>query len=322
MNLDRRRFIAGTLMAAPALTSVKALARCYSPIQLGVQTYSFRDMLQTPGDMVDKMIAACKAAGFDMIELFEPTIQPPEFSKDAPWAMIDGKPTQASIFGKPPEGPPPASVIENRERIRQWRLNTDLSYFENIGSRFKDAGIAVQAFNFGLKEDCTDAEVERGFAIAKALGTGVITASTTIRMAQRSVPFFARHKVLLGLHGHSNLHDPNQFATPESFVEGLKMSPFYRINLDIGHFAAAGFDTVDFIEKHHECIVSLHIKDRKANEGANMPLGEGDTPVAATIRLLAEQRYRIPAIFEYEYAGADSVTELRRMKAYAEKILA
>jgi hypothetical protein len=25
---------------------------------------------------------------------------------------------------------------------------------------------------------------------------------------------------MLGLHGHSNLHDPNQFATPESFAKG------------------------------------------------------------------------------------------------------
>ena len=320
MDCSRRHFAIGALLAVPAITAFsKGL---HASVQLGIQTYSFRDMLQTPGDMVDKMIAGCKATGLDTIELFEPTIQPPAFSKDAPWAVIGGKPTQASLFGRPPEGPPPASVLENREQIRRWRLDTEIAHFVEIGRRFRKAGITVQAFNFGLKEDCTDAEVEQGFAITKALGTDVMTASTTKKMALRTVPFVARHHIILGLHGHSNLHDPNQFATPDSFEEGLAMSPFYRVNFDIGHFAAADFDVITFLAKHHARIISLHLKDRRKHGGANMPFGEGDTPIAEAVRLIRDRRYRIPALFEYEYAGSDSVTELLRMKAYVEQALA
>lgn len=322
MDCSRRHFAIGAVLAAPALTAYAKSARQRASVQLGVQSYSFRDMLQTQGDMVDKMIAGCKATGLDMVELFEPTIQPPAFSKDAPWAVIDGKPTEASLFGRPPEAPPPAAVLENRERIRRWRLDTDMAHFSEIGRRFRKAGVTVHAFNFGLKEDCTDAEVERGFAITRALGTRVMTASTTKKMALRTVPFAARHRILVGLHGHSNLHDPNQFATPDSFEEGLAMSRFYRVNFDIGHFAAADFDVIAFLAKHHARIISLHLKDRKIHGGANMPFGEGDTPIAQAVRLIRDRHYRIPAFLEYEYAGSDSVTELRRMKAYVEQALA
>lgn len=330
MNVSRREFGLGAALlgmaglgGTPALAGSRGSAhRLERGLQLGVQTYSFRDMLPTPGDMVTKMIAGCHAAGLSSVELFEPTIQPPAFSADAPWAVVAGKPTEASLYGRPPEGPKPASALALREEMRAWRLNTPLSHFQAIGARFRAAGIAVQAFNFGLKEDCTDAEVERGFAMAKALGTRIMTASTTLKMAERTVPFAARHRVLLGLHGHSNLHDPNQFATPDSFEKGLAMSPFYRINFDIGHFAAAGFDVSAFLEKHHERIVSVHLKDRKLHEGANMQFGQGDTPIREVVRVIVRHGWPIPAMLEYEYAGADSVTELRRMKDYVRAALA
>ncbi|NKI98733.1 TIM barrel protein [Novosphingobium sp. SG707] len=322
MKMSRREFGFGAAVLGMGAPAFAAPRRSAARLQLGVQTYSFRDMLQTPGDMVDKMIAGCRAVGLSSVELFEPTIQPPAFSRDAPWASVAGKPTEASLYGRPPEGPKPASTEQVREQVREWRLKTPMSHFAAIGARLRAAGITVQAFNFGLKEDCTDAEVERGFAMTRALGTQIMTASTTLKMAERTVPFAARHRVILGLHGHSNLHDPNQFATPESFEKGLTMSPFYRINFDIGHFVAAGFDAPAFLEKHHEKIVSIHLKDRKTHEGPNTVFGEGDTPIRDVVRMIARHGWAIPAMLEYEYAGADSVTELRRMKDYVRAALA
>ena len=45
------------------------------------------------------------------------------------------------------------------------------------------------------------------------------------------------------------------------------MSNLIAINLDIGHFTAANFDALDYLDKHHDRIVSLHIKDRRAIRG-------------------------------------------------------
>ncbi len=317
MDFTRRSaIIGGTLLSMGSGVAFARGAVSPAPTRIGVQTYSFRDMLPLPGDMVDKMIDGCRRLGVDMLELFEPTIQPPAFSENAPWAVKDGKLTQASLYGRPPEGPPPANVLETRQRIREWRLSTPLSHFREIGRRFARAGIEVQAFNFGLKEDCTDAEVEWGFAVTKALRARAMTASTTLRMAARSAPFAARHRTIVGLHGHSNLRDPNQLATPESFEQALKMSPWYRLNFDIGHFAAGGFDTLGFLHRHHKKIISVHLKDRKAHDGMNMPFGEGDTPVCNVVRTITGNRWPIPMLVEYEYAGGASVPELARIIQY------
>ncbi|AXB78603.1 sugar phosphate isomerase/epimerase [Novosphingobium sp. P6W] len=321
MDVTRRTLLTAAATGA-AVLSVPSLARPRRyKVRLGIQTYSFRDLLPTPGDTVDKMIQACKDLGVDMIELFEPTVEPPALSAHAAWAFTGGKPTEASLYGRPPEGTRPAAVLQSREDLRKYRLATPIARFREIGRRFRAAGIEVQAFNFGLKDDCTDAEVEWGFAATKALGTNLMTASTTLSMLRRTAPFAARHRTLLGLHGHSNLRDPNQLATPESFEQGLAMSPWYRLNFDIGHFAAAGFDTLGFLHRHHENVCSVHLKDRKANFGMNMPYGQGDTPIAGVVRTITENGWNIPIFLEYEYAGGPSQDELRRSLAYVRKFV-
>jgi sugar phosphate isomerase/epimerase len=328
VNLSRRAFLELSAAGLPltlGLSAERLLARPSEAqgVRLGVQTYSFRDMLQTPGDMTDKMIAAMQELGLTECEVFEPTLQPPALSADAPWRMTAGKPSEASLLGRPPTGPPTAAQLASREAVRQWRLGEGLDQVKAAAAKFKRAGIRVFAFNFLLKDSCTDEEVERGFQMTHALGAKVMTASTTLTMARRTVPFVEKHKVLLALHGHSNLTDPNQFATPESFAQGLAMSPYYRVNLDIGHFVASGFDAVAYIRANHERITNLHIKDRKKNDGPNTPFGQGDTPIKAVLQLLKTQAYPIPAYVEYEYAGTENSTaEIRKCLEYVKSALA
>ena len=111
--------------------------------------------------------------------------------------------------------------------------------------------------------------------MAKALGAEIITASTTLDVAKRIAPFAEKHKMIVAMHGHSNVNDPNEFATPESFAAAMKMSKYFKVNLDIGHFTAANYDAVAYIREHHADITNLHLKDRKKNQGDNMPWGAG-----------------------------------------------
>ena len=318
--MNRRTFLAGL-----AFTAGYSLA--YSPLsfskefklQIGVQTYSFRDLLPQGGDVVGNMINQCKELGITTVELFEPTIQPPEFSANAPWAFKE-KPTEASLYGRPPEGPTPTEVLANRDKMREWRMASPLSYYTDIAKRFSEAGIKIHSFNFGLKEYLNNEEVLKGIAITKALGTNIMTASTTIKMAERVTSIFEENDIILGVHGHSNLHDPNHFATPESFDKALAMSPNYMLNLDLGHFAAAGFDCVAFVASHACRIVSVHLKDRQKNNGKNMPYGEGDTPLREVLQLIRERQLNIPAMIEYEYAGGSSLEELKRIQAFIKSV--
>jgi sugar phosphate isomerase/epimerase len=326
MQYSRRAFVGLAVASLPAAALAGAVGRTNSVVEgvrLGVQTYSFRDMLGTPGDMADKMIAAMQELGLSECEMFEPCLQPPALSADAPWRIVAGKPTEASLLGHMPTKAPGAADLAHLEAVRQWRLGEGLDHVSAAAAKFKKAGIRIFAFNYLLKDTCTDAEIERGLQMTKAAGTRIMTASTTLTMAKRSIPFFEKHDVLLGLHGHSNLEDPNQFATPASFEQGLAMSKLYRINLDIGHFAAAGFDSVAFIRAHHDRITNLHLKDRKKKDGANMPFGQGDTPIHPVLQLMKEEAYPFPADIEYEYAGVGTSTqELGRCLEYVRAALA
>ena len=140
-----------------------------------------------------------------------------------------------------------------------------------------------------MRDDFTDEEIARGFEMAQALGVKIITTSATVSVTPRIAAQAEKYKMVVGMHGHSNIKDPNEFAKPESFVEAMKLSPYIAVNLDIGHYWAAGYDPVAYIEEHHERIVTLHIKDRKKNQGKNMPFGEGDTPIREVLQLLRAQ---------------------------------
>ena len=98
------------------------------------------------------------------------------------------------------------------------------------------------------------------------------------------------------------------------------------INLDIGHFTAAGYDAVAFIQQHHDKITNLHLKDRKKNHGPNVAVwGTGDTPMREVLQLLKNRKYPFPANLELEYPippGSDIVAEARKCFAYVKSCLA
>ena len=214
------------------------------------------------------------------------------------------------------------AMRKQREETRQWRLTVSLDHFKDIRKKFDTAGIKLQAYNYSFNDSFTDEEIERGFQMAQALGVKFITASSTVSAAKRVAPFADKYKITVAMHGHSNITDPNEFAKPESFAAAMAMSKYFAVNLDIGHFFAAGFDPIAYITEHHARITNLHLKDRKKDNGANVPWGEGDTPIKQVLQLLKQKKWDIPANIEYEYRGEDTVAEVRKCFQYCKQALA
>jgi sugar phosphate isomerase/epimerase len=103
----------------------------------------------------------------------------------------------------------------------------------------------------------------------------------------------------------------------------MALSPYFKVNLDIGHFTAANFDAVAYIRENHEHITHLHIKDRKRNDGTNEQFGDGDTPIKQVLALLKEKKFPIRAFVEYEYVGIrTSPEEVKRCMEYMRAALA
>ncbi|HEV3138887.1 MAG TPA: TIM barrel protein [Vicinamibacterales bacterium] len=306
--ITRREFgqIALAGLALPRF--VRAAGSEFNGVRLGAQSYSFRDLPRTPGgDAVDQVIKAFRECELVECEFFAAQVEP-QFSSGARGRRGD---------------PPSADVVKAREDLRKWRLETPLDHFRDVGEKFRKAGIEIYAYNYSPNRDYTDAEIDRGFEMTKALGAQIITASTTIETARRIAPLAEKHKMVVAMHGHSNTSDPNEFCTPDSFAAAMKMSKYFKVNLDIGHFTAANFDAVAYIKEHHKDITNIHLKDRKKNQGDNMPWGQGETPIREVLQLLKKERWPIRAYIEYEYRGqGTSVEEVKKCFAYAKAALA
>ena len=277
-----------------------------SGVHLGVQTYSFRDMTKAPtADAVDIVVKAIADCGLSECELFAAHVEP-----------------QPNVRGGRGAAPSP-EVQQAREDLRKWRLETPMDHFRSVRKKFNDAGVTIYAYNYSFNRSFSDAEIDRGFDMAKALGAEIITASTTLDVAKRVPPFAEKHRMVVAMHGHSNLKDPNEFATPESFAAAMKMSKQFKVNLDIGHFTAANFDAVAYIREHHADITNLHLKDRKKNQGDNVPWGQGDTPITQVLQLLKKEKWPVRAYVEYEHRGtAGAVNEVKTCFDYVKRALA
>jgi sugar phosphate isomerase/epimerase len=299
----RREFALLTLssLALPAVVRAQTIGG----VRLGVQTYSLRGLPRPAGgDMVEPLIAGMTECGFTECELWAPQIEP------------------ASPFGRGVR-PAPEELQKVRESLRRWRVETPLDHFRSIRKKFETAGVRIWAYNYSPDIRFTDEEIDRGFDIAKALGAEIITASATLESAKKIAPFAERHRMVVAMHNHSNTKDPNEFATPESFAAAMTLSRYFKINLDIGHFTAANYDAVAFLKEHHASVTNLHIKDRKKNQGDNVPWGTGDTPIRDVLQLLKRERWSIRAYMEYEHRGtAGAVEEVKTCFAYAKQVLA
>jgi sugar phosphate isomerase/epimerase len=286
MQHTRRQFLAtsaGIAAASSALRAHEGIHSIFQGVQIGAQSYSFRDR------PLEEAVEAMHNIGLGECELWSGHME-----------RTDGK-------------------RMSREELRDWRLNVDLAEFENVAKLFHEEGVELYAYNYSFREDFTDAEIERGFEMAKALGAQVITASGNVSVAKRVDKAAQKYKMRVGMHNHSHIRE-NEFATAEDFARAMKGTKYIAINLDIGHFFGAGFDPVDFLKKHHDDIVTIHVKDKNKDD-VNMVFGEGATPIVECLHVLRDNKYRIPANIEYEYKGGDPVVEVTRCFEFMKKAL-
>ena len=161
--------------------------------------------------------------------------------------------------------------------------------------------------------------------------------------AQYSVPFSCRHLLrawasftlskskYASQYGRSSSSGVGQKQVSTHFTEpsgssracAMALSKYFKVNLDIGHFTAANYDAVAFLKEHHAAVTNLHIKDRKRDQGDNVPWGMGNTPIREVLQLLKREKWPIRAYIEYEHRGtAGPVDEVKTCFAYAKQAIA
>ena len=292
--ISRRQFATELAMATGAVAlplhmawAQKAPSSMVHGVQLGVQSYSFRDR------SFEQAIKAIVEVGINSCELWSGHLEPQGI------------------------GP---------EKLRRWRLETPLSFFEEAGQKLSNAGIQLNAYNYSFRKEMSNEEIQRGFQMTKALGATAMTASSNPSIAKRIDEYAQKFKMRVGMHNHAQGGKGDEYDGPKDFAAAMTgTSPYICINLDIGHFVAAGFDPVDYIDQHHARIVALHIKDRKKSLGVSSPtlkFGTGDTPIRDVLQLLKKKQYEIPANIEHEIDGQPAMEGVKESLEYCEKALA
>lgn len=201
--------------------------------------------------------------------------------------------------------------------------------FKAMKKRFDDAGIRVNAYCVNFPVDADNDHLDRGFNGALLLGTNVMTASVKKPIVPKLDQWCQKYKIKLGLHNHwfgeswFKGDRTQEFETPQDFLDAIKSSSQYlSINLDIGHFYAAGYDPVSFIREHHKRIVSLHIKDRDRDDAhTQRRFGQGATPITETMKLLKKIKFAYAANIEYEPEQENPTEAVRECVAYLKRAL-
>ena len=307
-QISRRRFLASTAALAgfslmgggPAYGTLSQAPRSEKGFKLGVITYSYRSIPHSVVDLIDWV----RYAGLNSVEIMGHTLE--EYA---------GAPEPEGFFFR---------GRRHAREMREWRPSVSMDRFRELRSIYNNSGINIDITNLG-RPDWTDEEIDYAFNVAKALGCRGITFEIGIDSARRMAPFAERHDQYAIMHNHGQ---PGRRGF--SFEEHLAFSDKLMLNLDVGHYwGATGRHPNHVIEKFHDRIISLHIKDKTGPDerpaDTNMPFGEGSTPLGDILRLVRDGDWPITADIELEYPipqGSNAVEEVKKCADYCRALLA
>lgn len=243
-------------------------------------------------------------------------------------AAAAGGSSRSRVSGRRRETTPKERAVLDSavKEIRTWRLAASMDGFKSFRKKYEDAGVLIDIVKFDSVDKMVDDELDYMFQMAKALGARFITCEPPLSTTKRIGAFAEKHKLIVGFHGHAAVDRPESFAAPQSWETAMSYSKYNGANVDIGHFIAGnGFSPAEFIKKHHNRISNLHLKDRKKDQGPNMPWGQGDTPIKDILQLMKREKYDFMATLEMEHPipeSSDVMTELAKCIQFCKDALA
>jgi len=287
----------------------------YKGVQLGAITYSWRSMPSTPADL----IKYCEQAGISSLELMGNVAEA--------WAGAPEGPAWPSNFREMSEEERAEfrqKRQEHAQAMSEWRINeASPEKYKELRAIFDEAGIHIHTVKFS-PANWSDAEIDYAFESAKILGAKGVTNEIGHEAAKRLGPFAEKHGMYAVFHNHGQPGD-----SAFNFEDFLAYSPANMLNLDVGHyFGATGKHPNEVIEKLHDRIYSIHLKDKTGKDAdppdTNKPWGQGDTPLGDILKLIQEKQWNIYCDVELEFeipAGSDAVTETKHCVDYAKLLL-
>lgn len=311
--VSRRQFVQLGLAGLASAAMAAKLHSVVGGLHVGIQTYSLR------GLRYPDLVSAIQEVGIAECELFSVQVEPT--AADAP-------------------------------DIMKWRDSVSLDYFKDIRKKFNQAGITIYTYNprFGAgggrgargrgpnggpaspaagapgasappatpptaaaaAPPITDAQIDRIFEFTKALGAKSLSSNMPIDMVKRVVPFAEKHKIIVAVAS----------SNPDVLTQVPAISPWLRMDLDIGDFTRAGHDALQFVKDNYQHLLDVHLKDCKF-QGVSVPFGTGDSHMKEVLQFLRDKKSQARANIDCDYPGTGtSVDEVKKCYDYIKSCLA
>lgn len=298
------------LSALPAAAFLQTTARPdskFAGVQIGLNVpYSFGSNALSG----DETLERCLQLGISAVELRS---QPIESFLGVPPDLV-----KAASPGRNPAPEQQAARTAALADLRKWRVAAPIEKVSAFRRKYEDAGVRIEILKFDGIYAREDDELDYCFELAKAAGARAISCEISVKDTQRIGTFADKHRLMVGYHGHAS-------TTPADWETAFGYARHNGANVDIGHFIAGNNTSpLPFLQKHHERVTHIHVKDRKMKEGPNTPFGEGDTPIKEVLQAIRQHRWPMQATIEFEYpvpAGSDRMKEIARCVQYCKDAL-
>jgi len=328
----------------------------FGGVKIGAITYSWRSM---PAGL-ENVVKYCKESGLSNIELMSTDLEdflgapknPSQSMFQRPPAVqsAPGTPgTPAGQPGQPPQPPQGApgtpdapggqtapggqrrqmtpemqeAITKYNEDLKKWRTTLSMEKVAPARKLFTDAGIDIHIVKFSPGR-WSDEEIDYSFKVAKAMGAKGVCDEIGDEAVKKMAPIATKNGMFAIFHQHM------QFANEGfSYDPFLAVSPAVMVNFDAGHFfGSTGIHPNTIIEKYHDRIISIHLKDKTGPKttppNTNQVWGQGECPIEDILLLLKEKKWPIYVDVELEYdvkPWSNAVREARLCVNYARQIL-
>ena len=325
-GLSRRKFIGTAATATVAFSCLPAGFACtgsasskpnskFGGVHIGAITYSWRSMPSSADDILNY----CLNGGISSLELMGNVAE-----EYAGIPAMPPRPPRGTDLDESQQAKYHEAVEKAREQQCNWRLSLPMNIYKELGKKFKKAGILVHTVKFA-PSGWTDEEIDYAFTAAKVIGAKAITNEIGHEECKRLGKFAEKHNMYAVFHNHGQPGQPGF-----KFEDFLEYSPANMLNFDAGHyFGATGKHPNEIIEKLHDRIYSVHLKDKTGPDSqpanTNTPWGEGDTPIEDILKLIQKNKWPVYCDIELEYnipEGSDAQKEVVKCVQYCKNILA
>jgi sugar phosphate isomerase/epimerase len=308
----------GSLLAATAATAAPAATTkpnsVFGGVHVGLITYNLRGV----DNRAEGMLNFLTQAGLSETELMGTEVTSYMSGNTGGGRGGAGGGRGGAGGGGRGVAAPVAQLTEAELQAQQAQRYVQLARALDMRRMYNNAGVNIHLHKISFGQ--TDEAIDFNFNVAKALGCVGITLERSEEQARKLAPFAEKHKIFLAFHSHTNDYPVMDPSDPI-----LEISPYVGFNFDVGHYFAGthGLSPIPVIEKYHDRIISIHLKDRTA-DGGNLPWGQGQTPICEILRLLSKEKWPIFADIEleYQYQNSDALTEVKKCVDYVKKCLA